>query len=109
LVARVTVPHAIWSNTDPIHMDHLMPRMRCLHTAQHLHFSYSARSRKPERAYFEGGLAALGARADEVLFIDDCTENLDAAAALGMVVERALLLTDVEYALVKHALLRPAD
>lgn len=109
LVARVKVPHAIWSNTDPIHAKNLMPQMRSLQTARHLHFSFSARTRKPERAYYESGLAALGALPHEVLFIDDREDNRQAAAALGIIVEPALVLTDVEYALVKHALLRDSD
>jgi len=40
--------------------------------------------RKPERAMFEHLLRKTGARADEIVFVDDSIANLDAAAAFGI-------------------------
>ncbi|MEW5849079.1 MAG: HAD-IA family hydrolase [Myxococcota bacterium] len=108
LVSRLRVPHAIWSNTDPIHTASLKGQLRAIGTAVHQHFSFLARARKPSEAYYRAGLAALGARPDEVLFIDDREDNRRAAAALGILVEGAWTLSDVERALHQHALLREA-
>lgn len=108
LVERLRVPHAIWSNTDAIHIASLTPRMRCIRSARHAHMSFTARCRKPDAAYYAAGLSALGAQAHEVLFIDDRADNRDAAAALGIVVEPALTLAEVEAALHRHRLLSPA-
>lgn len=40
--------------------------------------------RKPDPAFFEGMLSAIGVAAHQVLFVDDRRVNCDAAAALGM-------------------------
>lgn len=106
LVARLQVPHAIWSNTDPIHASHLARSLAAIPSATHRHFSFTARSRKPEAAYFLAGLQALGAAPHEVLFVDDRPENLAGAASLGIVVEAALTLPQVEGALSRHGMLK---
>ncbi|MBI5494208.1 MAG: HAD-IA family hydrolase [Deltaproteobacteria bacterium] len=106
LVARLALPHAIWSNTDPIHADHLARSLSCMASAVHLHLSHQARARKPTRSYYERGLAALGASAAEVLFVDDRPENRDGARALGIVVEAVETLAELERALRKHGVLR---
>lgn len=108
LVARLTLPYAIWSNTDAIHTRHLTATLACLGGAVHLHLSHLARARKPDAAYYRAGLAALGARPEEVLFIDDRPDNREAAAALGIHVEAALTLPEVEAALQRHNVLGPA-
>ena len=105
LVARLRVPYAIWSNTDPIHSAHIAAGLRCMDTAVHLNLSHLVRARKPDHPFYERGLTALGARPQDVLFIDDRPENLDAAAALGIRVEAALTLVQVEAALHKHGAL----
>lgn len=108
LVARLALPHAIWSNTDPIHAEHLGRSLRALGTAAHRHLSFLAGARKPDAAYFRAGLAALGAQPHEVLFADDRPENLAAAAALGVVAEGVTTLAQLERALARHGVLRPA-
>lgn len=40
--------------------------------------------RKPERAFYEHALAAVGCRADEAVFLDDLGVNLKTARAMGM-------------------------
>ncbi|RYP85575.1 HAD family hydrolase [Nocardioides guangzhouensis] len=39
---------------------------------------------KPEPAYFDAALAALGAAPDEVVLVDDSTRNVDGARAVGL-------------------------
>jgi putative hydrolase of the HAD superfamily len=48
---------------------------------------------KPDRAIFEHVLAELGARPEDVTFVDDRAANIDAAAELGI---RCVLFTNVE-------------
>jgi putative hydrolase of the HAD superfamily len=50
----------------------------------HLIFSCQLKSAKPDPECYDRALARLGARADEVIFIDDRGENVAAAAALGL-------------------------
>jgi len=50
----------------------------------HLIFSCQLKLAKPDPECYERALATLGARADEVIFLDDRGENVTAAAALGL-------------------------
>ena len=47
--------------------------------------SYQLGARKPGPAFYQRLLARLGARADEVAFVDDRQANLDGAAEVGLV------------------------
>jgi putative hydrolase of the HAD superfamily len=50
----------------------------------HLTFSCDLGLMKPERAIFEHCLSAIGAKPEEVLFVDDTAENVVGAQAAGM-------------------------
>jgi putative hydrolase of the HAD superfamily len=50
----------------------------------HMLFSCRLRSAKPDPECYGTALARMGARADEVIFVDDRRENLAAAATLGI-------------------------
>jgi putative hydrolase of the HAD superfamily len=50
----------------------------------HLIFSCQLKSAKPDPECYDRALARMGARADEVIFVDDRSENVVAAAALGL-------------------------
>jgi len=50
----------------------------------HLIFSCELKSAKPDPECYDRALARIGARADEVIFVDDRSENVAAAAALGL-------------------------
>ncbi len=50
----------------------------------HLIFSCQLKSAKPDPECYDRALARMGARADEVIFVDDRSENVAAAAALGL-------------------------
>lgn len=108
LVARLRIPHAIWSNTDPIHAAHLTAGLQAIARATHRHFSFAAHARKPQTAFYQSGLDALGAKAQDVLFVDDREENLAAAAALGVAVAHVTSLDTLGDVLAQHALLAEA-
>ena len=61
---------------------------------------------KPDADYFEHVLAAMGAPAARVLFVDDNAINVDAAAQLGMVTRRVLGVDGARNALRELGLLR---
>jgi len=50
----------------------------------HLFFSCQLKLAKPDPACYSRALAGLGASPEEVIFIDDRSENVAAAAALGL-------------------------
>jgi putative hydrolase of the HAD superfamily len=50
----------------------------------HLIFSCQLKSAKPDPECYDQALARMGASADEVIFVDDRSENVAAAAALGL-------------------------
>jgi putative hydrolase of the HAD superfamily len=75
--------------------------------ATHQHLSHLAGARKPEADYYRAGLRALDAQPGEVLFVDDRADNLAGAAALGIHVEMATTLDQVEAALARHNVLLP--
>jgi putative hydrolase of the HAD superfamily len=50
----------------------------------HLIFSCQLKSAKPDPECYVQALARMGARADQVIFVDDRSENVAAAAALGL-------------------------
>ncbi len=51
---------------------------------EHLIFSCSLKSAKPDPECFNGALAVLAAQPGEVIFIDDRADNVASAARLGM-------------------------
>lgn len=76
-------PLALLSNAP----DQLADAIRALPIAAHfgqLIFSCQLKLAKPDPRCYSDALARLGASADEVIFIDDRTENVAAAAALGL-------------------------
>ncbi len=62
---------------------------------EHLIFSARVGSAKPDRECYEAALAILKATAEDVIFLDDRTDNLAAAAAMGM---RTIHFTDSDQA-----------
>jgi putative hydrolase of the HAD superfamily len=62
---------------------------------RHLMFSCELKSAKPDQECYRQALARIGARADEVIFVDDSSENVAAAADLGL---RAVHFTTPERA-----------
>ena len=78
------------SNTNQIHEDLILPRLKrdvgrdFLSLFDRYYFSHHLGMRKPDREIFEYVLRDSGAKAEETLFIDDTEVNTDVAAELGI-------------------------
>ena len=51
---------------------------------RHQFYSYEMRMLKPAREVYEHVIATIGTRPEEILFIDDAADNIEAAAAAGI-------------------------
>ena len=107
LVGRVRpdLAVAVWSNTDPVHFGCYSTWLSCLARARSLWLSFVTGLAKPDPAYFEGALAALGLRAEEVTFLDDTPANVEAARAMGIDAVQVATIEEVEAALGGRGLL----
>jgi putative hydrolase of the HAD superfamily len=82
-LAAAGLPLALLSNAP----DQLAEAIRALPVVAHfgqLIFSCQLKLAKPDPRCYSSALARLGASAEEVIFIDDRSENVAAAAALGL-------------------------
>jgi putative hydrolase of the HAD superfamily len=82
-LAAAGLPLAMLSNAP----DELAEAISALPVAAHfghLIFSCQLKSAKPDPECYGRALARMGARPDEVIFLDDRSENVTAAAALGL-------------------------
>lgn len=75
---------AILSNIPADHADALLAAQPWMRTLDHLAFSGKIGAAKPDPAAFHHCVAALQADPADFLFIDDRTENVQAAQAAGM-------------------------
>lgn len=75
---------ALASNTNPIHIALAEANVPSLGSLPIRFLSYEMRALKPEPEYYQKVLRGLALRPEEVMFIDDRRENIDAANALGM-------------------------
>lgn len=82
LASRVKL--LLFSNTNDQHTRFLFPQLPVLKRFDHLLLSYEVGAVKPERAFFEAGLAKAGTAPEETAFFDDVGEYVDAARALGI-------------------------
>jgi HAD superfamily hydrolase (TIGR01509 family) len=88
------------SNTNEIHWARVRDEW-ALHGLFHHNFpSHLVGALKPDDAYFEHVLDALGSPAARVLFVDDNAINVEAAARLGIVARRATSPAEVRRVLV---------
>ena len=84
---------AILSNMGEDLLAHMRKHFQWLDEFDHLTWSCELRSTKPEAAIYQHTLEKLGVRAEDALFLDDKTENVEGARAVGM---HALLFRDPE-------------
>ncbi len=82
-LAAAGVPLALLSNA-PADVAAAVSSLPLLARFGHLIFSCELKAAKPDPECYRAALATLGARADEVIFIDDRPENVAGAAALGL-------------------------
>ena len=76
------------SNTDAIHFSHSAANFSVMRQLD-LHFlSYEMGLLKPDPAFFHHVLRTLDTPAADCIFIDDRTENVESARAIGITVLR---------------------
>ncbi|TAE28966.1 MAG: HAD family phosphatase [Candidatus Kapaibacterium sp.] len=76
---------AMLSNTNELHINHVRPECQELFSLfDKLFFSYEMGLRKPDAAIFHKVLEEMGCKPDEILFIDDSHQHIEAARALGI-------------------------
>ena len=87
-IARRTVPlgKVIFTNADALHARRVLRRLGIAH-----HFERIIDIRtlefvnKPDRRAYLRALQLVGARPEECIFVDDCSANVVAAKALGLI------------------------
>ena len=81
---------AMVSNTNETHIAELRKKSgpflwnRTVEQFDELFFSFQMGMRKPNKKYFEAVLEKMGGKPEEVLYIDDCPNNLESAGKLGI-------------------------
>jgi putative hydrolase of the HAD superfamily len=82
-LAAAGVPLALLSNA-PADVAEAVSGLAVCARFRHLIFSCELKTGKPDPECYQAALARLGARAQDVIFIDDRPENVAGAAALGL-------------------------
>jgi FMN phosphatase YigB (HAD superfamily) len=75
---------ALLSNTDPIHVAHMEATFPFVHHFPVRIYSCRVGVSKPSPAIFHRALRELGALPEEAMFVDDVSDNVSAAARLGI-------------------------
>jgi putative hydrolase of the HAD superfamily len=82
-LAAAGVPLALLSNA-PVDVAEAVSGLPLSASFRHVIFSCELKTGKPDPECYQAALARLGARAQDVIFIDDRPENVAGAAALGL-------------------------
>ena len=98
LVERLKVDHRLIlaSNTDPIHFAHSVEHYPVLKNFERYFLSYEMRLTKPDPAYYRDVLDRLDVPAGDCVFIDDRTENVEAARGVGIASIRFISVDQLE-------------
>jgi len=102
---RASLRVGVLSNTNALHMNHLRPRMKCLEDIEHVYCSHEIGWRKPDPESYLHVLECMNVRAEHTVFVDDLSDNVAAAEALGMIGVHATSSTAVRVALFDLGLL----
>ena len=78
------VKRVLLSNTNPLHVQWLKPRLPVLATFDHLVLSCEVGRVKPEPAIYQEALKHAGCEPHEAAFFDDLPEYVEAANTLGI-------------------------
>lgn len=80
---RRGTPTYIFSNTNDLAIEHINRNFPFMHTFDAHILSYEVRAMKPDAKIYEILEAKSGCRGEQVLYLDDRQENVDAGAARG--------------------------
>lgn len=81
---RTKIPLALLSNTNEIHFNWIQSNFNITRHFQKIFLSYQLRCQKPDAKIYQLVLEDTGVRPEQVLFVDDRPENVEAANAVGM-------------------------
>ncbi len=81
---RQSVPLALLSNTNEIHFNWVESNFKITRHFQKVFLSYKLKCQKPDAKIYQLVLEETGLRPEQVVFVDDRAENVEAACALGM-------------------------
>jgi HAD superfamily hydrolase (TIGR01509 family) len=86
LVRRATaqLPAALVSNTNEYHFSRVLPRIPALNYLPKRYLSYQLGALKPFPEFYHSIVRNENVKPNEMLFIDDVVENVDAAERAGM-------------------------
>jgi HAD superfamily hydrolase (TIGR01509 family) len=82
--AREHVPVHVLSNTDPVHVAHILETFPWIGEADGMILSYEEGLLKPDPRFYDRALARTGLDPATVVFVDDREENVLAARDAGM-------------------------
>jgi glucose-1-phosphatase len=72
------------SNTSPLHFEHIRRKYGYVNLLHKFGLSYELKSLKPDDIIYQRAIEHLGIKPGESLFIDDLTENCEAAEKFGI-------------------------
>jgi len=82
---KKTRPVAVLSNTNHTHCEFIKTKFAdVLATFDRVFYSHEIRARKPDREAYQTVLGAFGVAAEQALFLDDLSENIEGARAVGL-------------------------
>jgi FMN phosphatase YigB (HAD superfamily) len=98
IVRRVgaSVPLGLLSNTNPVHFDYCLQTFRVLRNIPTHFLSYQLKALKPEPEIFARVTMQISFPPGEILYIDDLSENVDAARAAGFLGHQFIGVKEIE-------------
>jgi HAD superfamily hydrolase (TIGR01509 family) len=84
------------SNTNPIHFDYCLQTFRVLQFIPAHFLSYQLKAFKPEPEIFARVIERISLPPEEVFYIDDLIENVEAARSAGLLAHQFVGLKDTE-------------
>jgi HAD superfamily hydrolase (TIGR01509 family) len=102
---RPGIRRATLSNTNSLHWPRVIGEMGLGALFEHHFPSHETGRIKPDAEAFQHVAEALGLAPERILFLDDVTHNVEAAAAVGLRARQAVGVGAAERILVEHGLL----
>ena len=98
IVRRVgaSVPLGLLSNTNPVHFEYCLRTFRVLALIPSHFLSYQLKAFKPEPEIFARVIDQISLPPEEILYIDDLAENVEAARAAGFMGHRFVGVKNIE-------------
>ena len=98
IVCRVgaSVPLGLLSNTNPVHFEYCLQTFRVLQYIPSHFLSYQLKAFKPEPEIFARVIRQISLPPREILYIDDLTENVEAARAAGLMGHQFIGVKNIE-------------